>query len=126
MKTDDKDYSKLFAEYLSLIDFELHACEEDERKATDKYGDDHEGGYRLVDLQCVNLGDIESDRFDNAEEVIDRLEIYHLDYIFNDEEWGEFGSFEEVAKCPEHPMREFADMIAYHTDEIDLRKVVAR
>ncbi len=42
----------------------------------------------LIDNQGANLGDIEQDRFLNNKEgvldIIDRLETYYEDYIFND------------------------------------------
>lgn len=38
----------------------------------------------LKDLEGANLGDIESDTFKDFDDVIDRLEIYHYDYIVRD------------------------------------------
>lgn len=41
----------------------------------------------LIDLQKANLGDIEGDRYEASEDgvksIIDRLDIYYEDYIFN-------------------------------------------
>lgn len=39
--------------------------------------------FGLVDLQGANLWDIQSDRFYNLFGVVDRLDIYHNDYIFD-------------------------------------------
>lgn len=60
---------KLFAEFLFLTEFELVK---------------HEDGYGLRDLQEVNLGNIESDRFRNGAEILDRMGIYINDYILED------------------------------------------
>lgn len=35
----------------------------------------------LIDLQGGNLGNIESEKFNNFDDIIERLEIYHYDYI---------------------------------------------
>ena len=37
----------------------------------------------VQDRQKANLGDIESDSFNSLSEVIDRMEIYHNDYIYD-------------------------------------------
>lgn len=38
--------------------------------------------FKLNDCQGWNLWDIEWDRFDNLAEVLDRMDIYHNDYIY--------------------------------------------
>lgn len=38
--------------------------------------------FQLKDLQGGNLGDIESEYFENLANVIDRLDIYHNDYLY--------------------------------------------
>lgn len=43
-----------------------------------KYKD---GTWGLFDGQGANLGDIESDRFNTMTEILDRMEIYHIDYF---------------------------------------------
>lgn len=48
--------------------------------------------FALKDLQHANLGDIEEERFDTLEDVVDRLWAYHEDYIYRaiedeDNEW---------------------------------------
>ena len=40
----------------------------------------------LLDRQGANLGDIESDRFNTITDIIERLEVYHIDYIVYDVE----------------------------------------
>ena len=54
-------YEELFNEVLDIIDFELI-----------KY----KNGWGLIDKQLADLGDIESDRFDNVVKLVDRLEMY--------------------------------------------------
>ena len=63
-KTDEE----LFDELLALLEFDLV-----------KYPD----GWGVHDQQGVNLGGIEGDRFDNAKDIIDRLEIYIYDYLID-------------------------------------------
>ena len=113
-------YEELFDEFLSVTDFQLI-----------KYSD----GFGLSDLQGANLGNIESDRFETAEEIIDRMNIYVLDYLLNDIDnlldekdievtWGEtYEEYLENAKdlLPEYPWDfKILDMICYHTSEINL------
>lgn len=62
-------YSELFFDMLGVLDFSLDK---------DSYG------WYLVDLQKANLGDIESERFDDAEALIDRLDGYIEDCIVRD------------------------------------------
>jgi hypothetical protein len=40
-----------------------------------------DGTWGLQDRQGANLGDIESERFENMAQVLDRMEIYHIDYF---------------------------------------------
>lgn len=59
------------------------------RKFLEYFGFDYhydDGEIALIDLQCANLGNIESERFskDNLSSIIDRLDIYCKDYIFDD------------------------------------------
>lgn len=58
-----------FLEMLDLYEFELYVDEETNQ-------------FALSDNQHANLGDIEGDRFDNLASVINRMEIYHKDYIY--------------------------------------------
>ena len=72
-----KDYTTVFREFLDLIEMELVR---------------YEDGFGVIDLQGANLGDIESDRFQNASELIDRLNLYINDYYITDleEEYTEY------------------------------------
>lgn len=38
----------------------------------------------VYDIQGGNLGNIEAERFDNFNELMERLDIYHQDYIIKD------------------------------------------
>lgn len=121
MKNQNK-WEKLFDEYLELIEFRLEK--------------DKNGKFHLRDLQGANLGDIESDSFDNADEILDRLEVYHIDYIINDIEDAlydkeievEGNEFSDLLKYrDELPDYQFdfdvLDMIINHGKDIDLENV---
>lgn len=41
-------------------------------------------GLHLVDLQGANLGGIEGEVFSDLKEVVDRLSVYHEDYVIRD------------------------------------------
>ena len=80
-------WEELFEGWLDLTDFTLI-----------KYKD----GWGLYDKQCGNFGDIESDRFENATQIIDRMEIYIDDYIFEDLE-EELGAYKVDTEDKEIP-----------------------
>lgn len=71
MKNQNK-YEQLFDQFMELTEFGLI-----------KYDDD-DGMWGLRDYQRANLGDIEGDRFDNAMQIFDRMDIYINDYFLND------------------------------------------
>lgn len=121
---DDK-YTKLFSNFLDLVEF-----------AVEKDGDE----YRLVDLQGANLGDIESDRFETASQIFDRMGIYIEDYYIRAiedvlEEKGidvEFNTWEDIVDWYKDHKYEVPyiegdvavlDMIVNHADEVDISKV---
>ena len=106
----DKDYDELFAEFLDITEFDL-----------EKYED----GYGLHDRQGANLGDIEGDRFDTAEEIVDRMDNYVVDYFLDDEEYGDYVSFQDfLDNGPKDAWdRPIVDMLANHIDEVSLDRV---
>lgn len=63
----NKDWAKIFEDALDTMEFTLV-----------KYPD----GWGLLDRQGGNLGDIEANRFENADQIIDRLDAYWNDYYF--------------------------------------------
>lgn len=67
-------------EFLEYFDFEYRL-----------YDDGSEKWIGLIDTQNANLGGIEEERFPNdefgVEMILDRLDIYYEDYIFNDLQW---------------------------------------
>ena len=127
---ETEKWTKTFEEFLDLIEFELV-------KNGDKWA--------LRDLQGANLGDIESETFENATEIFDRLDVYigdyFLDAIINIIE--DFDGTEDLSSCEdflnwyntigkEKYADELADsawdfevldMIVNHSDEVDLNKV---
>ena len=114
------DYNKLTRELLDLIEFELV-----------KYED----GYGLVDLQGANLGNIEGDRFDNAESLFDRIEIYLDDYIVRSLEerfdTDLYGDYEGGLACIKSHFDvqndwdiQVIDMVVNHANEVNLSKCI--
>lgn len=71
------DEQMTLTEFLHYFDFDY-----------DIYEEDGETLIGLIDLQGANLGDIEQERYDLNEHgvnsIIDRLDIYYRDYIFDD------------------------------------------
>ena len=68
MDTRNK-YEVLFEGFMDLTEFTLIK---------------HKDGWGLYDRQGANLGDIESDRFENAADIFDRMDAYITDYFYND------------------------------------------
>ena len=139
-----KNYAKLFEEFLDLIEFTLVKHKNPVLVLEYKDGDgndvveEHNGAWSLHDRQGANLGDIEQDRFDNARQIIDRLDIYTNDYIIRAiEEYLE----DDGIGLPEHYICwedllekrhlvgsdiawdfDVLDMIINHADEIELNE----
>lgn len=148
-------YTKLFAEFLDLTEFTLvkHKNPVLILKYKDLDGNDvveeHNGVWSLYDRQGADLGNIEQDRFDNARQILDRLDIYINDYLYEALEneldayevdldgrelpWGaetwlalrnDNVFYEKNKRYFEEHKWDFdvLDMIAYHADEIDLNE----
>lgn len=139
-------WEQLFEQWLDLTEFSL--IKHKNPKLVLQYRDYdgnpveevHEGIWSICDRQGANLGDINQDRFDDAGQILDRMEVYIIDYIFDDLEncWDEendedypYGypqSTEEWLKLRDRmPNNQFemdlCDMIANHFDEINLENV---
>lgn len=127
-ESGEKTPTDLFKDYLDLTEFAL-----------EKDGD----SYRLTDLQGGNLGNIESDRFDSAKEIFDRMDDYIYDYYVRpiEEETEQSGvelpdgDLETLVNWYKEHKDEFPeyaddfavlDMIVNHADEVDLSKAVSR
>ena len=69
-------YNMTLREFLCFFDFDyiIH------------YGGDSERYIQLIDLQCADFGDIESEKFDVSSFgivcIIERMDTYYNDYIF--------------------------------------------
>lgn len=155
MKQQNK-YEILFQEWLDLTEFSLVKHKNPELVLHYRDLDNnpveeiHEGTWSVYDRQGANLGNINEDRFDNAGQIIDRMDIYINDYIYRDLEeeldayevdlednelpWGanewlalannkEF--YEKNKDYFDNHQWEFnvLDMMANHFDEIDLENV---
>lgn len=127
MKTQNK-WEKLFDEFLDLTEFRLIKYKEND----DEYDP---WMWSIVDLQGENIGDIESDRFSDAQGILDRMDIYINDYFIQDiedllEEKGieitwddDYQDYIDNARVllPEASWEfEVLDMICNHYNEIDL------
>lgn len=62
-------WEKLFEQFLDLTEFTLIK---------------HTDGWGVYDRQGANLGDIQDDRFENAADIFDRMDVYINDYFFAD------------------------------------------
>ena len=70
-------WEKLFDEFLDLTEFRLI-----KHKGNDVEYDPWI--WSIVDLQGANLGNIEGDRFSDAQGILDRMDIYINDYCIQD------------------------------------------
>lgn len=68
MKEQNK-WETLFEDFLEVTEFTLIK---------------HTDGWGLYDRQGGNLGNIEDDRFENAQDILDRMEAYIIDYFYHD------------------------------------------
>lgn len=131
MKQQNK-WEKLFDEFLDLTEFTLIKHQNNYNRATDEYGH-----WSLIDNQGANLGNIEGDRFEGVNQILERMDVYINDYIITDIEelaeennidisnWDGYGwdyllSYRD--KFPQDCQYEFdlLDMICYHFEEINL------
>lgn len=121
MKQQNK-WEKLFDEFLDLTEFTFVR---------------HQNDWSLIDNQGANLGDIQSDRFKDAAQILERMDIYIRDYIITDIEelaeennidisdwdgWGWDYLLSYRDKFPQDCQYEFdlLDMICNHFEEINL------
>ena len=120
-------YEKLFDEFLDLTEFSLlkHRTESDD-------ADVGAGLFSLEDRQGANLGDIESERFETAAQILDRMDVYIQDYLITDIEdaldeesiaidcdWEEYGKYRDL--IPDYGFDfDLLDMIVNHFNEINL------
>lgn len=70
-QVQQNQWEGLFESFLDLVEFSLEY-----HKDTQNWG--------LYDRQGANLGDIQSDRFENVEQIFERMDVYICDYIFKD------------------------------------------
>lgn len=125
-KKQQNKYEELFDDFMELVEFTLvkHKLPSED------------GIWSVEDNQGANLGDIESDRFKDASEIFERMDIYIRDYINEDLEnvWiDELGhSFDNAPDIIEgwldhrEELKEYQfeldliDMICHHADDINL------
>lgn len=147
-------WERLFESFLCTTEFSLIHYEFGKTSENDE---DVTGHWSLDDKQGANLGEIEGDVFDTAEQIVDRMSIYINDYFYRDLEdeavayglesfdmdefakkYGEavywrgadfwLGIREELGEENEFVKDHVYDfdiieMLARHTDEIDLYNI---
>lgn len=140
-----ESYEEMFDDLIGEVEFELVKYSGEDRKSKSIWNEkEYEGDWGLIDLQGANLGGIEDERFNNAQEIVDRLDTYIHDYFlegFEDEDYGDLQ--DEADECytaedwlgffTKHPeayqdkesresMLEFLDFIVNHAKDVDLEK----
>lgn len=101
MKKQNK-WEKLFDKFLDLTEFKLIKHQNKYNQHTDEYGH-----WSLIDLQGANLGNIQGDRFESAQEILERMTIYINDYIITDIE----ECLDEKNLYPENGYANWQDML---------------
>ena len=117
------NWEEMFLDFLEMTEFYL-------RKKVDE---DDVDCYGLEDGQLANLGDIESEFFYSASEILDRMETYEYDYIISDlqecanreltyNQWSDL--LEYRYQMPDNQYGfDLIDMICNHPQDIDINKV---
>ena len=128
-------WESLFEDFLEVTEFALI---------------NHTDGWGLRDRQGANLGNIEGDRFDDAMDIFDRMDVYIVDYFYHDledeleayevdmngrevpegaQDWLELRADAEFCNKNQEYMDNHAfefnvlDMIVNHANEINLENV---
>lgn len=111
MSENRNQWETLFDQLLNTVEFRLV-----------KYSD----GWGLVDKQGANLGEIESDRFDGAAIIIDRLDIYIGDYFVDDirETMGEGASEDWPQLLQEARTAMTPKELEYHRFDLDVLEMI--
>lgn len=111
MSKSKNQWETLFDQLLNAVEFRLV-----------KYPD----GWGLVDKQGANLGEIESDRFDGAAIIIDRLDIYIGDYFVDDirETMGEGASEDWPQLLQEARTAMTLKELEYHRFDLDVLEMI--
>ena len=128
-------WESLFEDFLDVTEFTLIK---------------HTDGWSLYDRQGGNLGNIEGDRFEDAQDIFERMDVYITDYFYHDleeeleaynvdmkgrevpessQDWLDLRNDVEFCNKNQEYMDNHAfefnvlDMIANHTSEINLENV---
>ena len=111
MSDNKNQWETLFDQFLNTVEFRLV-----------KYPD----GWGLVDKQGANLGEIESDRFDDAAMILDRLDIYIGDYFVDDirETMGEGASEDWPQLLQEARTAMTPKELEYHRFDLDVLEMI--
>ena len=111
MSENRNQWETLFDQLLNTVEFRLV-----------KYSN----GWGLVDKQGANLGEIESDRFDDAAMILDRLDIYIGDYFVDDirETMGEGASEDWPQLLQEARTAMTQKELEYHRFDLDVLEMI--
>lgn len=71
-KMDEKIVTSFFKDLMDLYEFRIYI----EKNSSNK------NVFKVDDLQGGNLGEIEQDEFKTLADIMDRMEVYHDDYIY--------------------------------------------
>lgn len=106
---DTKYWIDLFEELMDLYEFRVHI----------ETNEDGQEILKLEDLQMGNIGNIESEEFNDYCEILERMEIYHEDYIvdaldrcldcYGDEIDGEWATWEDLYYLTKDHIEELAE-----------------
>lgn len=134
MKKQNK-WESLFEDFLEVTEFTLIK---------------HTDGWGLYDRQGGNLGNIEGDRFEDAQDIFERMDVYIIGYFYHDleeeleaynvdmkgrevpessQDWLDLRADAEFCSKNKEYMDNHAfefnvlDMIVNHVDEINLENV---
>ena len=92
MSEREKKCAEFFVnEILSLYEFEVYISEWSDNEVESQYNRGQKV-FKVKDLQGGNLWNIENDEFKSFADIIDRMECYHNDYIYEDIDNGYSGN----------------------------------
>lgn len=137
-----ESYEELFDDLIGEVEFKLVKYSGEDRKSKSTWDEkEYEGDWGLIDLQGANLGGIEDERFNNAKEIIDRLDTYITDYFLGGQDGLEVSEkhqdeldtcytnedmLEFFKKYPEEDkdghIVKILDFIVNHAQDVDLEK----
>ena len=138
----EESYEEMFDELIDGVEFKLVKYSGEDRKSKSTWDEtEYEGDWGLIDLQGANLGGIEDERFNNAKDILERLDTYITDYFLGGQDGLEVSeehqdeldacyTYEDMLeffkKYPEEDedgyIIKLLDFIVNHAKDVDLEK----